>query len=468
MLTASHNPAHDNGYKVNFADGAGIIEPHATGIITEVNAVKSESYAPLPESERGKITMLGEDMDKVYLARVETLMLQPQLLEKAKNLKIVYTALHGAGGVLVPRILRKLGFNTLTVPEQDIFDGRFPTVASPNPENAPALAMAVALADKEEADIVIGTDPDCDRMGVGVRGRDGKMRLLTGNQIGSLIGWYRIKTMFDLGILNESNRSHAVFIKTLVTTELQAAVAKAFGIGVVNTLTGFKYISAKLEKYEKALPADIRAKYRDMSEAETREARLTHSKFFVFGGEESYGYLGTDFTRDKDGNGAVVMFAEVAAYAASQGKTLLDVLDDVYATYGYFLETGHSKTFEGAEGAAKIQKLADGYVNQPPTEFDGSKVTSVKDYSKGGHKDEEGDDIPKEKMLWVFLADGRAFAVRPSGTEPKIKYYLYGKAQPANEKFSDEELGTAKVKVAASLSTLWTAIERDIDTRLAA
>lgn len=467
MLTASHNPAHDNGYKVNFADGAGIIEPHATGIITEVNAVKSEAYTPLPEGERGALTILGEDMDQVYLARVETLMLQPQLLDKAKNLKIVYTALHGAGGVLVPRILRKLGFNTLTVPEQDIFDGRFPTVASPNPENAPALAMAVALADKEGADIVIGTDPDCDRMGVGVRGRNGKMQLLTGNQIGSLIGWYRIKTMFDLGILNESNKSNAVFIKTLVTTELQAAVAKAFGIGVVNTLTGFKYISAKLEKYEQALPADIRAKYRDMTEAETREARLKHSKFFVFGGEESYGYLGTDFTRDKDGNGAVVMFAEVAAYAASQGKTLVDLLDEVYATYGYFLETGHSKTFEGAAGAAKIQKLADDYVSSPPTEFDGSPVTSVKDYSKGGHKDEEGDDIPKEKMLWVFLADGRAFAVRPSGTEPKIKYYLYGKAQPASGKFTPEELSAAKENVPASLSALWAAIEKDIETRLA-
>ncbi|HSI62236.1 MAG TPA: phospho-sugar mutase, partial [Candidatus Saccharimonadia bacterium] len=191
MLTASHNPAHDNGYKVNFADGAGIIEPHATGIITEVNAVKSESYHPLPEAERGTLTLLGEEMDEIYLKRVETLMLQPELLEKAKSLKIVYTALHGAGGVLVPRILRKLGFNLLTVPEQDVFDGRFPTVASPNPENAPTLAMAVALADKENADIVIGTDPDCDRMGVGVRARNGKMQLLTGNQIGSLMGWYR-------------------------------------------------------------------------------------------------------------------------------------------------------------------------------------------------------------------------------------------------------------------------------------
>jgi len=467
MITASHNPAHDNGYKVNYADGAGIVEPHATGIITEVNAVKSESYTPLPEAERGKLTTLGEDMDKVYLARVETLMLQPQLLEKARNLKIVYTALHGAGGVLVPRILRKLGFNTLTVPEQDVFDGRFPTVKSPNPENAPTLKMAVDLADKENADIVIGTDPDCDRMGVGVRGRDGKMQLLTGNQIGSLMGWYRIKTMFDLGILNDANRKNAVFIKTLVTTELQAAVAKAFGIGIVNTLTGFKYISSKLEKYEQALPADIRAKYRDMSEAETREARLKHSKFFVFGGEESYGYLGTDFTRDKDGNGAVVMFAEVAAYAASQGKTMLDLLDEIYATYGYFLETGQSKTFEGAEGAAKIQKLADGYVSSPPSEFDGSAVTSVKDYSKGGHVDEEGDTIPKEKMLWVFLADGRAFAVRPSGTEPKIKYYLYGKALPkAGAKFSSEELAIARQKVPASQDSLWTAIEKDINARL--
>lgn len=468
MITASHNPAHDNGYKVNFNDGAGVVEPHATGIITEVRAVQGENYSPLPAPERGTLTKLGAEMDAIYLERVETLMLQPQLLEKAKNLKIVYTALHGAGGVLVPRILRKLGFNLLTVPEQDVFDGRFPTVASPNPENAPTLAMAVALADKENADIVIGTDPDCDRMGVGVRGADGKMQLLTGNQIGSLIGWYRIKTFFDLGILNDANKNRAVFIKTLVTTELQAAVAQAFGIGVVNTLTGFKYISAKLAKYEAALPADILAKYRDMNVAECREACLKYSKFFVFGGEESYGYLGTDFTRDKDGNGAVVMFAEVAAYAASRGITLLDVLDEVYATYGYFLESGQSKTFEGAEGAAKIQKLADSYANHPPQSFDGSTVTLVRDYSKGGHKDEEGDNIPKEKMLWVYLADGRAFAVRPSGTEPKIKYYLYGKSLPENgARFNAAQLATARQSVPAALKALWAAIENDIEARLA-
>jgi phosphoglucomutase len=235
----------------------------------------------------------------------------------------------------------------------------------------------------------------------------------------------------------------------------------------VNTLTGFKYISAKLAKYEAALPADARAKYRDLPDSETRTLRLQHSKFFVFGGEESYGYLGTDFTRDKDGNGAVVMFAEVAAYAAALGKTLLDLLDEIYATYGYFLEAGQSKTFEGAEGAAKIQKLADGYVSNPPKELDGSAVTEVKDYSKGGHRDEEGDEIPKEKMLWVYLADGRAFAVRPSGTEPKIKYYLYGKKLPdKGAKFTDEQLAAAKQSVPASLKSLWSAIDKDIEARL--
>jgi phosphoglucomutase len=443
MLTASHNPAHDNGYKVNFSDGAGIVEPHAKGIITEVNAIKDESYTPLPEAQRGKLTMLGEDMDAQYLERVETMMLQPQLLqqEAAKKLKIVYTALHGAGGVLVPVILKKLGFNFFTVPEQDVRDGRFPTVKSPNPENAPALKMAVDLADKEGADIVIGTDPDCDRMGVGVRDASGKMQLLTGNQTGSLMGWYRLKTMFDLGILNESNKKNAVFLKTFVTSPMQDAIAARFGVACVNTLTGFKWISAKLNKYENALPADIRAKYRDLSATESRSLRLQHGKFLVFGGEESYGYMGDDFSRDKDGNGAVVMFAELAAYAASRGLTVVGLLDEVYAEIGYFLEVNQSKVFEGASGAAQIAKLADSYGSNPPKEVDGSAVTNVRDFRKDEIKDEEGDIVSKEKMLFVDLADGRSFAVRPSGTEPKIKYYMFGRSVPAaGQTLSADEL----------------------------
>lgn len=470
MLTASHNPAHDNGYKVNFNDGAGIVEPHATGIIKEVNAIKGEEYVALPEAQRGQLTMLGDEMDQQYLARVETMMLQPELLQKeeAKKLKIVFTALHGAGGVLVPVLLKKLGFNFLTVPEQDVQDGRFPTVKSPNPENAPALKMAVDLANQEGADIVIGTDPDCDRMGVGVRDAKGEMVLLTGNQVGSLMGWYRLKTMFDLGILNEANKKNAVFLKTYVTSPLQDAIAAKFGIDCVNTLTGFKWISAKLSKYEAALPNDILSHYRDLNAADSRAARLKHSKFLVFGGEESYGYMGDDFSRDKDGNGAVVMFAELAAYAASRGLTVVGLLDEVYAEIGYFLEVNQSKVFEGASGAAQIAKLADSYGSNPPKEVDGSAVINVRDFRKDEIKDEEGDIISKEKMLFVDLADGRSFAVRPSGTEPKIKYYMFGRSVPvASQKLSADELAAAKAKVSAGLESLWAWLEKDIDARLA-
>lgn len=470
MLTASHNPPHDNGYKVNFNDGAGIVEPHATGIIKEVNAIKGEDYEALPEAERGQITTLGDDMDQQYLARVETMMLQPELLKKeeAKKLKIVFTALHGTGGVLVPVLLKKLGFTFLTVPEQDVRDGRFPTVKSPNPENASALKMAVDLANKEGADIIIGTDPDCDRMGVGVRDSKGEMVLLTGNQVGSLMAWYRTKTMFDLGILTAANKDRAVLLKTFVTSPLQDAIAAKFGVGCVNTLTGFKWISSKLAKYEAALPADIQARYRDLNNVESRAARLQHSKFLIFGGEESYGYMGDDFSRDKDGNGAVVMFAELAAYAASLGLTVAGLLDQVYAEVGYFLERNESKVFEGATGAAQITKLADSYGSNPPKEVDGSAVVNVRDFRKDEIKDEEGDVVLKEKMLFVDLADGRSFAVRPSGTEPKIKYYMFGRSVPAaGQKLSADELAAAKAKVSAGLASMWAWLDKDIDARLA-
>lgn len=470
MITASHNPPHDNGYKVNFSDGAGIVEPHASGIIAEVNAISGESYQALPESERGQILTLGTDMDAAFLAQVESIMLRPELLqnEAAKKLKIVFTALHGTGGVFVPGILKKLGFNFLTVPEQDVRDGRFPTVKSPNPENAPALKMAVDLADKEGADIVIGTDPDCDRMGVGVRDASGQMILLSGNQTGALIAWYRIKTLFDLGILNEQNRDHAVLLKTFVTSPMLDTIARKFGIHVVNTLTGFKWISAKLAQYEAALPDDIRARYRELSPAESRAARLQHSRYMVLGTEESYGYMGDDFSRDKDGNGAVVMFAELAAYAASRALTVAGLLDEIYAEVGYFLEVNQSKVFEGAQGAAQIAALAASYAARPPCEADGAPVRAVRNFAADTILDEEGQQVPREKMIFIDLADGRSFAVRPSGTEPKIKYYLFGRQVPADGTImSAAELAAAKDKVSASLASLWSWIETDIAKRLA-
>ncbi len=458
VLTASHNPAHDCGFKAYFNDGGQIVEPHASAIIKEVNSITSERYEPLSGEQQGTITTLGEDFDAKYIELLKTLLLQPGLLENAPP-KVVFTNLHGTGGHINVPMLRGLGFEVLTVPEQDIQDGRFPTVESPNPENAPALAMAIKLAEHSGAELVIGTDPDADRMGVAVRDREAKMVLLTGNQIGSLMAWYRLKTCFDIGWLTNSNRSRAVLIKTFVTTELQTEIANSFGVSIVDTLTGFKYIAAKLRKYEEAIPADRRGDYRSLTQEQTRALRLETSRFFVFGGEESYGYLGSDAVRDKDANGATLMFAEVAAYAKSIGKTLPELLDDLYTQFGYFLEVGKSLTMEGADGAAKIQALANSYAGNPPKEIDGSEVTRFRDFSTQDIYDQEGDLLPKEKMLFFDLADGRSFAVRPSGTEPKIKYYLYGKSEAGSD------LAATKHEVARNLTSLWQWIEEDAKSR---
>ena len=373
VITASHNPPHDNGYKVYFSDGAQVIEPHASGIIAKVNAITSETFAPLPGNQQGKVTTIGKEIDEAYMQRLDTLILDPQIIREAKSLRIIYTPLHGTGAVIIKPMLKRLGFNFQVVPEQDRFDGRFPTVKSPNPENAEALTMAIDLAQKEDADLVVATDPDCDRMGAAVRAKDGKLKLLTGNQIGSMLAWYRTKTLFDKGVLNKENASRAVIIKTFVTTDLQKAIAEHYGLRCVETLTGFKYIGAKLGKYEHAIPEGLRQNYVDLTEDETRRLRLEHSSFYVFGGEESYGYSGADFVRDKDGNGAVIMFCEVAAYAKSRGQTVDQLLDEIYATFGYFAEKNASLVFEGAEGAGKIARLVKSYATEPISEVLGVK-----------------------------------------------------------------------------------------------
>ena len=460
VLTASHNPPHDNGFKAYFSDGAQIVEPHASGIIEEVNALESEAYEPLAETEQGALTKLGQTMDRKYMDRLRKLLLRPELLE-GRSAKVAYTNLHGTGGHIVVPMLEELGFEVLTVPEQDVQDGRFPTVASPNPENAAALQMAVDLAEKEQASVVIGTDPDCDRMGVVVRNGKGTMQLLTGNQIGTLLGWYRIKTLVEQGIITESNRSRAVVVKTFVTTDFQAAITEKFGIGVLNTLTGFKYIGEKLKKYEDAIPADKKGDYRSLTEEESRALRLEYSRFFVFGSEESYGYLGGDFVRDKDANGAAVMIAELAAHAMSEGKTIADLLDDLFVEFGVFQEHGVSLVMEGADGAGKIAALAKSYSVSPPKEVDGVAVAKSQDFLTQDIYDEEGDLIPKQGMINITLVDGRRFAVRASGTEPKIKYYLFGNGEPGP---ADLEAEIARVK--GSLESMWVWLEKDARERM--
>jgi phosphoglucomutase len=461
VITASHNPPHDNGYKVYFDDGAQVVEPHATGIIQRVNAIASEDYEPV--ESKGKLVILGSDFDQIYKAKVRTVILRPDVVAAQKELKVVFSPIHGTGGVISVPLLREIGFNVLTVSEQDRQDGLFPTVKSPNPENAEALSLAIQLARSENAGLVIGTDPDCDRMGVAVRDRAGELILLTGNQIGSLLSYYRVRTFQELGILNDQNKQHGVIIKTLVTTDLQKAIAQTEGLHCVETLTGFKYIGAKLRKYEEALPESVRNSYRALPEEESRMARLQHSYFFVFGGEESYGYSGADFVRDKDANCATLMLAEVAAYAKSQGLTLDELLDQIYLQYGYYLEQSGSLVFEGAEGAEKIRRLADSYNRTPPKEVNGVQVSQVQDFTSGNIRDSEGDLLPKESMTIFVLEDGCKIAVRPSGTEPKIKFYLFGK----REGLKKETLAKAKRALKDLLDQLWESLQADAKKRVA-
>src|SRR5215510_6881979 len=403
VITASHNPPHDNGYKVYFDDGAQVIDPHASGIITKVNAITTEAFTPLPKEQQGKVAVIGKNIDQAYMHRLETLILDPRVIREAKSLRIVYTPLHGTGSVIIKPMLTRLGFNFQVVPEQDCFDGRFPTVKSPNPEYGEALTMAMNLAERDNADLVVATDPDCDRMGVAVRGEDGKMKLLTGNQIGSLLAWYRIKTLFEKSVLDRQNAARAVIVKTFVTTDLQNAIAGYYGVRCVATLTGFKYIGAKLANYEHAIPEQLRRSYADLAESETRRLRFAYSSFYVFGGEESYGYSGADFVRDKDGNGAVIMFCEVAAYAKSRGQAVDQLLDEIYSQFGYFAEKTSSLFFEGAEGANKIASLMKSYAADPVREILGSKVANVRNFERDEIKDVEGDLIPRTKMLTLEL-----------------------------------------------------------------
>lgn len=466
VITASHNPPHDNGYKAYFDDGAQVIEPAASGIIAKVNAINTESFTPLPQDQQGKVTTIGKDIDQAYMRRLETLILDPRVVREAKSLRIIYTPLHGTGSVIIKPMLTRLGFNFQVVPEQDCFDGRFPTVNSPNPENGEALTMAINLAEKENADLVAATDPDCDRLGVAVRSKDGKMKLLTGNQIGSLLAWYRIKTLFEKAVLDRQNAARAVIVKTFVTTDLQNAIAAHYGVRCVETLTGFKYIGAKLAKYERAIPEQLRQSYADLAESETQRLRLAYSSFYVFGGEESYGYSGADFVRDKDGNGAVIMFCEVAAYAKLRGQTIDQLLDEIYSEFGYFAEKTSSLVFEGAEGATKIASLMKSYAGDPVRGILGSNVVNIKNFETDEIRDVEGDLIPKSKMLMLELEEGTRIAVRPSGTEPKIKYYLFARRQPENERFTSPELDRIKPEVEKHLDELGNWLRKDAESRL--
>ena len=402
MVTASHNPKEYNGYKVFWSDGAQIIAPVDQQIVAEVNAISDPSMVKYKaEGKEGGIEIMSDEMNNAYMDDVLTLMLSPESRARHKDLKIVYTPLHGSGVHIVPEVLKRLGFeNVYHVPEQDVSDGNFPTVMSPNPEEHSALEMAVAVADKEGADLVLATDPDADRLGIAVRDNSGKMVLFNGNQTASMLTYYILRRWSELGKIDSTK----YVVKTIVTTELIRAIAEKYGVKVYNVLTGFKYI------------ADVVRNNEGKGE-------------FICGGEESYGFNVGQFVRDKDAPISCAMVAECAAWAADQGKTLYQLLQDIYAEFGYYKEALVSLVRKGKEVVAEIAAIMSDMRNNPPKELAGLPVTKVVYYNK---PEETG--LPKSNVLQFFNAEGDVVSVRPSGTEPKIKFYFGAKGPDADAK----------------------------------
>jgi phosphoglucomutase len=432
VITASHNPKEYNGYKVYWSDGGQIIPPHDKGIIDEVRLVRDiKSLTEGDATQKDLIKIIDKEIDRPYIDMVKGLVLRPELLKKkSKKLKVVYTPLHGSGAFPVSTALNELGVKFFFVQEQKEPDGNFPTVKVPNPEEASALSMAIELARKKKAHMIMATDPDCDRLGIAVLDGD-KFTLITGNQLGVLLTDYIFKTLKEQDRLPEDS----VLIKTIVTTELERLVAEGYGGRCIDTLTGFKYIGEKIREFENRGPA------------------------FIFGNEESYGYLFGTEVRDKDAVSAVVMTVEMAIFHQSQGKTIMDRLNEIYRQYGYFQELVISKYFKGESGFNIMNHLLDRLRENTPKEWAGQKVIRIKDYKERVTKDvltgkaEKNINLPVSNVIQFLLEDNTVISARPSGTEPKIKFYISCCSKPGLE------LKTAKIKVQNKIKLMEEEIE---------
>ena len=466
VITASHNPPHDNGFKVYFNDGGQVVSPHAEGIVDCVSKVELSEVPEFLETDLSPVITLGKADDAAYLELLAEMVMDVETLS-AQALQIVFSPIHGTGAISSVPALKKLGVEVIEVPEQMIQDGRFPTVKSPNPENAEALEMAIAKANEAGADIVIATDPDSDRMGVAVRDRNGEMVLLSGNQIGTILAEYRISTLKDAEIIPEDGGDNVALIKTFVTSPMQEAVASSHGLKTINTLTGFKWIGAKLAGYEAQMRAGILEEEGlaiDYDACDTWirvDLLLDYSTYVVFGGEESYGYLATDKLRDKDANAAVMMFSEVAAYLKSQDMTFVEFLDTLYLKHGYYEEKTINIYYEGAAGSQKIKKILESYRTDTPNAFGDISVTKFTDFGRDEVTDADGEKIPLQDFYFLELSNGYSFAVRGSGTEPKIKFYVFGRSEVPDP----ESLEEVKSKAASVMQELLALIETDARER---
>ncbi|MGM0237757.1 phospho-sugar mutase [Enterococcus sp. AZ103] len=407
MITASHNPAAYNGYKIYGEDGGQMPPEHADALTAFVRQVENPLEVEILSEEAAKqadlIHIIGEEIDTAYLKEMKTVTINQELInEMGEELKLVYTPLHGTGGMLGEKALQQAGFKSyMLVPEQAIADPDFSTVKSPNPEEPGAFEYAMKLGEKEDADLLIATDPDADRLGAAVRLPDGSYQVLTGNQIGALLIRYILQAHQDAGTLPKN----AAVLKSIVSSELPTTIAKSYGAEMISVLTGFKFIAEKIQQYED-----------------------DGSHTFMFGFEESYGYLIKPFVRDKDAIQALILLAEVAAYYKKAGKTLYDGLQDILAEYGYFAEKTISITLDGEAGAAKIEEILGDLRQEAPKDFAGINVVLTEDFLKRETTDESGKispiEMPPSNVLKYVLADETWIAIRPSGTEPKIKFYI--------------------------------------------
>jgi len=398
VVTASHNPPEYNGYKAYGADGCQLVPEDAEQVIAAIAEIASfDEIKRLTQEEaeaKGLLVWLGDDIDQAYVETVVSQSVNQPLLQGklGENFKVVFTPLHGSGNMPVRQVLAAAGFKQVhVVAEQEQPDGNFSTVKSPNPEEKEAFTLAIELARKVGADVIVGTDPDADRMGAVVKNNEGEYVVLTGNQSGALMIHYLLGQLKERGQLPDNG----VVIKTIVTSEMGEVIAKHYGASVENTLTGFKYIGEKMTQYEQ-----------------------TGEKTFLFGYEESYGYLTGTYARDKDAIVASMLICEAAAYYSTQGKTLYDVLCELYEQFGYFLESQQSRTLKGIDGVAQISAIMTSFREQPPIEVAGIEIERVLDYSQ------RLDDLRPENVLKYILKDGSWFCLRPSGTEPKIKVYF--------------------------------------------
>ncbi|MCM1035421.1 MAG: phospho-sugar mutase [Paludibacter sp.] len=430
IVTASHNPKEYNGYKVYWEDGAQIIAPHDTGIINEVNKVTVDDIRFT--GNPALIEIIGKEMDRKFMDAIKTLSLSPEAVAKHKDMKIVYTPCHGTGVTIIPQLMKELGFdNFTTVEEQCVIDGNFPTVKSPNPEEPATLSMAIEKAKRINADMVCASDPDADRLGIAVKNDKDEWVLINGNQTCIMFTYYILRRRQELGLQKDTD----FVVKTIVTSEVMKDVADKYGVTIFDCYTGFKWIAGVVRELE-------------------------GKRKYVGGGEESFGYMAEDFCRDKDSVSAIFLMSEMAAWAKEQGKSLYQLLQDIYIEVGYGKEKGISVVRPGKTGAEEIRQMMVGYRENPPKEIAGSPVVRIKDYQTLENKNLNDNtittlDFPaKSNVLQFFTADGTKISVRPSGTEPKIKFYIEVRGELTDRNGFDAAEATAQTKIDAVRASL--------------